>query len=429
MRILLVATSSTGGGAANACIRLFEALLALGADVRLLTMLGEPLGERHEVLARQPMRLLRHRAAKLAERLQILAHCRGQKANLWRLSTATFGIDISGHPWVQWADVLHLHWVSQGFLSLSSLARLARFGKPIAWTLHDLWAVTGGCHIPYLFGSHSAQLCPHLAQGCGACPLLPSTQGQDLTARLYRQKAFLARTPFHYIAVSSAAEAAARLSPHFSTASIDVIAPPMEIEAMRNSPAPAPSWYAPNRIYLLVAAARLDDKVKGEELLREVCSEVCRLAPDLAPRLTLLLVGTLKGGYEPANYALHSIYIGLVRSGEELRSLYRLASLTLSTSLFETFGQTLTEALAMGCPVVGFASGGPMDIIRSGENGYLAPAYDVRAYAQFVLEALTGVADGRLTKAACRASVERFAPEQIAQQHLRLYERLLCLYG
>lgn len=426
MRILLVSTNASGGGAAVACLRLFDALRAAGLEVRLLTMLGGPVCKEHEVLARSPLTRLRYRACKVAERLQILYYTRGRRANLWRLSIASCGVPIEKHPWVQWADVVHLHWVSQGFLSLRSLETLAGLGKPIVWTLHDLWAATGGCHLPYQLAPLEARLCSRLAYGCGACPLISISpkQEDDPTARLYRDKAFLARPPFYYIAVSQAAREAVRRSPHFASTPIEVIAPPMPALEPEPQDAAPPCWHDPQRIYLLFAAARLDDEVKGEELLRAVCAELRHLAPEQAERLTLLLVGEHKGGYTAEHYALPTVYIGLVREVSTMRQLYGLATLTLSTSLFETFGQTLTEALGCGCPVVSFASGGPEDIIRSGENGYLVPAYDVRAYAEAVLEALGDVSAGRLRGEACRASVARFAPEEITQQHITLYRRL-----
>lgn len=423
VRILLLSTAKTGGGAAHACLRLFESLLALGVDVRLLTMEGGAAQERYEALERSPLMRLRYRAAKAAERAQILWHSGGRKKHLWRLSTASYGVDIGRHPWVQWAQVLHLHWVSQGFVSLRSLEALASLGKPIVWTLHDLWAVTGGCHLPYIFAPRGAQLCQRLTQGCGACPLLGSSRRQDLTARLYKEKTFLASAPFHYIAVSRAARDVARLSPLFATLPIEVIPPPMP-QTHRGREPKMPSWYKAERTYLLFAAARLDDAVKGEELLRAVCAELRRLAPERASRLTLLLVGEHKGGYRAERYAIDSIYIGLVRDAEAMGLLYSVASLTLSTSLFETFGQTLTEALGGGCPVVGFASGGPEDIIRMGENGYLVPSYDVAAYARAVLSALEDVAQGRLGADECRASVQQCSPKEVARQHLDLYSRL-----
>ena len=44
--------------------------------------------------------------------------------------------------------MIHLHWVNQGFLSLSDIKKLVNTGKPIVWTMHDLWPATAICHYP-----------------------------------------------------------------------------------------------------------------------------------------------------------------------------------------------------------------------------------------------------------------------------------------
>lgn len=425
MRILLVSTGISGGGAAHACLRLFDALKASGVEVRLLTMTGREVGPWHEVLSLTPSMRWRYLGARLTERLQILWHTRGHRANLWRLSTATYGLDISEHPWMKWADVVHLHWISQGFVSLKSLKRLRGLEKPIVWTLHDLWPVTGGCHLPLLLSPGEAQLCPRLRHGCGACPLFGRTKSESKTAKFAQTKAFLAHWPFRYIAVSRAERELIRLSPHFCRASVEVIPPPISLPSPQTKSEVQPQWYDPNRIYLLFASARLDDEVKGESLLHQITEIILRLAPEIAKRLTLLLVGEHKGGYRAEQYAIHTIYIGRVQEVKRMAELYRLASLTLSTSLFETFGQTLTESLICGCPVVAFASGGPIDIVRSGENGYLVPAYDVSAYAEAVLTALDEHSQGKLSEKACIASVSGFLPQAVAKQHVELYRTYL----
>lgn len=68
------------------------------------------------------------------------------RKNLFAVSIANTGTDLLGHPLVEEADIIHLHWINQGFLSLRDIERLVKQNKPIVWTMHDMWPCTGICH-------------------------------------------------------------------------------------------------------------------------------------------------------------------------------------------------------------------------------------------------------------------------------------------
>ena len=68
------------------------------------------------------------------------------KRNLFQVDIANAGTDITSMDAFRWADVIHLHWVNQGFLSLGILERIMASGKPVVMTMHDQWYFTGICH-------------------------------------------------------------------------------------------------------------------------------------------------------------------------------------------------------------------------------------------------------------------------------------------
>ena len=76
---------------------------------------------------------------------------------------------------------------------------LARFDKPVVWTLHDMWAFTGGCHY--------SESCDRYLNTCGACPQLHSTQDGDISRWIWQRKAeawqnlnLTLVTPSHWLA-------------------------------------------------------------------------------------------------------------------------------------------------------------------------------------------------------------------------------------
>ena len=75
-------------------------------------------------------------------------------------------------------DIVHLHWLNKGFIRLESLRKLKK--KPIVWTLHDSWAFTGGCHVPYN--------CLRYEGKCGICPKLKSKVERDPSRWVWSRK-------------------------------------------------------------------------------------------------------------------------------------------------------------------------------------------------------------------------------------------------
>ncbi|NJO01176.1 MAG: hypothetical protein HC880_05265, partial [Bacteroidia bacterium] len=124
----------------------------------------------------------------LCRRAVVFLPYEANKSFRFAFSPAVAGTDISRHPLVQEADILHLHWITFGYLSVHSLDKLMQLNKPIVWTLHDMWAFTGGCH--------HARHCDHYQNQCGYCFYLKKPAEKDLSfRRLQRKKKFTPDVP------------------------------------------------------------------------------------------------------------------------------------------------------------------------------------------------------------------------------------------
>ncbi|PYI00362.1 UDP-Glycosyltransferase/glycogen phosphorylase [Aspergillus sclerotiicarbonarius CBS 121057] len=139
---------------------------------------------------------------------------------------------------------------------------------------------------------------------------------------------------------------------------------------------------------------------------------VCRLAPEkgfefLAATITSLLTSTSKpppfklvivgGNPNPAVTSRiqalfsapaiksHVVFLGFL-TGTDLARAYASADLFLHCSITETFGLVVLEAMASGVPVIARDQGGPSDIVRNQETGYLVPPGEVEVFAGLVGE-------------------------------------------
>jgi hypothetical protein len=53
-------------------------------------------------------------------------------------------VNILKHPLVKDADIIHLHWINKGYISITGIKEIVKSSKKIVWTSHDLWPYSGG---------------------------------------------------------------------------------------------------------------------------------------------------------------------------------------------------------------------------------------------------------------------------------------------
>ena len=142
----------------------------------------------------------------LWERFCIFAANKFHKHRLFEQDLANVGTDITSLPEFKEADVIHLHWINQGFLSLDNILKIVRSGKPIVWTMHDMWPFTGVCHY--------AGNCEKYKTGCHHCPILyTGGNSHDISHQVFEKKAKLyAEAHIHFVACSQWLEGLAKES-------------------------------------------------------------------------------------------------------------------------------------------------------------------------------------------------------------------------
>ena len=138
--------------------------------------------------------------------------------------------------------------------------------------------------------------------------------------------------------------------------------------------------------------------------------------------LHLLLFGQIKDEHLLDDFPISHTEMGVVRDTHLISRLYSAANVTVSTSHYETFGQTMVEAQACGCLPLSFDGSGQADIIDHKENGYLAARLDIENLTDG-LEWCLG--DGQcIDRRDLREGVlQRYAPSAIARKYIEVYTR------
>ena len=178
-KITLINKSDSQGGAAVAALRLFKALQKNKVSVSMLVQEKNKVEENVFSTGNSKFKRLRNFINFVIERIHFLFYEKSEKTR-YSYSTAISGQDISEYSQLKNADIIHLHWFNQGFLSLRSLKQIIELNKPVVWTLHDMWAFTGGCH-------YSGD-CKCFETECNNCQFLKKPKNKDLSTRIQLKK-------------------------------------------------------------------------------------------------------------------------------------------------------------------------------------------------------------------------------------------------
>lgn len=424
MKVAIINKSDSTGGAAVVSFRLMEALRTEGVDARMIVT--EKLTDSPYVSVAAPS--WRMKIPFLKERLGIFLKNGFSRDTLFKIDTASDGLPLHRNPVVREADVICLNWVNQGMLSLSGLRRLLALGKPVFWTMHDMWCFTGICH--------HAGACLRYREECGDCPLLGSKSGpKDMSRKtLLGKKRSYSPGRLEFVAVSNWLAALARKSTLLAGLPLHVIpnafpfpsgpdtSCDMSSECVRGSG---------RELRLMFGAARLDDPVKGLPVLVEATRILADEYPEAASRLRLVTFGNLRDPEALGGVAIAHTHLGRLNGADAVRAAYESGDIVLSTSLYETLPGTLVEGLAYGCVPVSFNRGGQSDIVDHLSTGYIAEWNDsLHIAAENIVKGILWAADAvegdpSLRSRMYNSAWSRFNSGAVARRYIDLFKKAL----
>lgn len=166
---------------------------------------------------------------------------------------------------------------------------------------------------------------------------------------------------------------------------------------------------------------------KNIGFLLQVLDELRRHRPH-----TLLVVAgegpalaSLRRAAAEAGLSGHVMFIGYLDRATELNDCYSAADVFVFSSLTETQGLVLLEAMAQGVPVVAIAEMGTRSILREGQGAWIAP-HDVSGFARRVRSLLEDAAARKRLAAAARDYAGQWSAAGMAQRMLAFYQEVMA---
>lgn len=413
MRVLIINTSERTGGAAVAASRLMKALNNNGVKAKMLVRDKETDSLTVAELPRSP--LLRWHF--LWERFVVFCHLHFSRQHLFEVDIANAGTDITSLREFEEADVIHLHWINQGMLSLKDIRKILRSGKPVIWTMHDIWPATAICHLT--LG------CRNFTTACQKCRLLPGGgSAGDLASVVWKRKSrMLEDENIYYVACSRWLESEAKKSALLKGHKITSIPNPIDThiynrcnrqEARQRLGLPS------DKRLILFASQRVTNENKGMQYL----IEACQLLKDI-PQLGVVILG---GHAEEvvSQLPLEAYPLGYVNDERRIVDVYNAADVFVLPSLSENLPNTIMEAMACGVPCVGFKVGGIPEEIDHRRNGYVADYRNAEDLARGIRWILTEADSEALSRNAVHKVVQNYSQQSVAMKYLDVYHQAMA---
>lgn len=413
MKLTIINHSDLYGRFSQVVFQFMLALRKRGIDARMVVLTKLSDSPYVDVVSTRFRRLLRFGI----ERQRIFRHSGHTMKNAFLISDASSGFKLWKHPWVKEADILHLGWINQGLLSLSGLQKITQLGKPVMWTMYDMWPFTGICHL--------SRGCTRFMQECGCCPLLNSEDPNDLSHRVWAKKMEVYKdTPIHFFVANEWMQSLAHKSTLLKDKKIRISPPPLELDQFSVTPTEGYPAFDANqsRMHILVKAPILDDMPRNLQLTIDALNLIFDTHPDIANEAAVIFVGQLMNPSLLDSLRFPSVHMGLVTDMQLLRQLYASCDVVLSTSKWELVGRTVIEGWASGCFPVSIGGGAEKSVIdKPGINGYIAEP-TAESVAEQLIKAINTPHDREALR---KEALDHFDVDALADTYIDIYNTII----
>ena len=390
--------ASSSGGAFQVAQRLHLEMRNQGLDSHHIVLSGPP-SEAYTIWADTLLKRMYVLFLHVLEKLDFLRFDRN-KILRFKFSHGLTGVNILKHPLVKDADIIHLHWINKGYISITGIKEIVKSSKKIVWTSHDLWPYSGGWYhleSEYL-GSASV--------GNGLVKLSNKVKIQ--------QESIWGSGQIQFIAPSIwLANRAKSLMPDVK---VKVIPNGLDIHKFRPDIKPnlrEKLGFSEDAFILVFSASNLKDSNKN-------IGDFVKIVNFLAKKdgnIGVIIIGSRAVELDIDKEVI-TYFTGYVEEVDELISYYAISNAYVTTSLMETFPTTIMESLTCKLPAYGYKVGGVPEMI--GED-YLSERGNGESLASKILHFKHLSNAINIREALLEKAREKYDIQSIAMHVIELY--------
>ncbi|MBR3250726.1 MAG: glycosyltransferase [Erysipelotrichaceae bacterium] len=261
-------------------------------------------------------------------------------------------------------DIIHLHNLHGYYLNVELLfSFLKNFNKPVIWTLHDCWSMTGYCpHFDYLGCDKYKTLCKECPYGF-SYPF--SLFKQNVESDYFKKKElFNSIDNLTIVTPSKWLEGIVRSS-FLKNCKLRTIHNGIKLEKFKPT-------RRKNERFTVLAVSSIWTKQKGIDDLNKII-------PLLDKDIDVIAVGS------GSNQIKNCKAIKRTNNIDELIDLYSASHLLINPTLQEVFGLVNVEALACDTPVIAYNTGGCPEVIND-DCGRIIDKGNYKSFASTIID-------------------------------------------
>jgi len=271
---------------------------------------------------------------------------------------------IVDDEWFKSADVVHFHITHGGYINQWFIAKVAQY-KPVVWTLHDMWAITGRCAHP--------NDCEKWKTGCGHCQYenyYPSTL-IDTSSFLWNiKKNIYKKIKINIVAPSvwlynKLPDSILKHCNSFiirNAVDTEIFKPNDKLYLRKRLNIPKDKF-----IFLFVAHGGIFNFYKGFRYLQKALLKIYQ--KKLRP--FLIVIGGEKN-ISLSNLGIEGVFIKTISNDLLMAQYYAASDCFVCSSTQENAPLTIIESFACQRPVIAFKVGGIPEMIEHMKTGYLS---------------------------------------------------------
>ena len=309
-----------------------------------------------------------------------------------------FGFDITKLKAYKDANIIHIHWLGQGFINLKSLSKI---DKPVIWTMRDMWPFTGGSHYSMDFEKYESSYTSKIIQN-------------------YKKKNY--NKNFQFIAVSDwlkkKAEKSNVLIEH-NIKKIDNNIDIQEFATIEKKTARIQLGISTKKQIILYGAQNPQSKRKGWQIFIKTLEKLDK------SKYLLLIFGNFWSQKILDNIGIEYKILGYISDKIKLNMTYSSADLFVASSIEDAWPKTFAEAMCCGIPVVCFKDTSLSEIVDHKINGYVVDEFNSEQLKKGIDWLSEEIQKNNIIGDRAKTKALNFDAKIIAKKYIDLYLNVL----